>query len=93
MVTAMSAFPFFFSLAAVFAVLGLIASRKDGSGAIVYHTLPRRARVNRWPGGVMTGYILWINERWSAFCKLFGRNRFFLTDQDHREFDKWLEAS
>lgn len=44
----------------------------------------------RWPGGPMTGYILWIRERWAEWATANKRDRNHLTDEDHAAFDAWL---
>jgi hypothetical protein len=49
----------------------------------------------RWPGGVMTGYILWIAARWADWCTARGfKNQdvaaLVLGDQMHPNFDAWL---
>lgn len=44
-----------------------------------------------WPGGKMCGFMIWINDRWTEFCLLNPDvKRKFLTEQDHKDFDKWL---
>ncbi len=49
----------------------------------------------RWPGGCMTGYILWNQSKWAEFHKLT-ENRYKLhagtTKEGHAEFDRWLNA-
>lgn len=45
----------------------------------------------RWPGGVMCGYLLWIDARWTewrAEVKWSPREPMI----DHGPFDRWLEA-
>lgn len=50
--------------------------------------------VQLWPGGRMTGYIVWIEERWSEYRALRGWIRQYpLSPADHAAFDAWLEAS
>lgn len=46
----------------------------------------------RWPGGVMTGYIIWIQEKWNEWLKVKGSRDLILTTQHHEEFDRWLES-
>ena len=41
-----------------------------------------------YPGGVMAGFICWINERWAEWSKLRGREA--RTAYDHEDFDRWL---
>jgi hypothetical protein len=45
----------------------------------------------RWPGGVMCGFILRIDARWGEWKRLkgYGRNH-ILSEGDHVEFDAWL---
>ena len=44
-----------------------------------------------FPGGCMTGFILWIGERWTEWAKLRGRNLAEpTTGSDHLDFDRWL---
>ena len=45
----------------------------------------------RWPGGVMTGYILWIQSKWSEWHHM--HNHFSdwpVSEQEHKDFDAWL---
>jgi hypothetical protein len=35
-------------------------------------------------------FIGWINDKWNIWTKLHGKNRYFLSEQDHEDFDKWL---
>lgn len=44
----------------------------------------------RWPCGVMTGFIAWIGERWRAWEGETGRRPPHGLE-DHRDFDAWLE--
>jgi hypothetical protein len=43
----------------------------------------------RFPGGCMTGYIIWIGERWREWDTLTGHTGPH-TRADHTDFDKWL---
>jgi hypothetical protein len=43
----------------------------------------------RYPGGCMTGFILWMDEQWAEFRKFFGCKREFQTGFQN-EFDAWL---
>ena len=43
----------------------------------------------RYPGCCMTGYVVWIGERWTEWLKATGRRR-PLTEEDHAAFDAWL---
>ncbi len=46
-----------------------------------------------WPGGKMTGFILWIGERWRAFARERPRlDMAFLSNEDHAAFTAWLLA-
>lgn len=57
------------------------------------------ADVIDWPGGSMCGFMLWMNEQWSTFCKIHGaRNttelRLGMGDEADALFDAWqLEAA
>lgn len=61
-------------------------------------TVPGQILVDkrRWPGGCMTGFILWMGEQWRAFCAL-GKVRNpddarlkYGADKADRMFDQWL---
>lgn len=44
-----------------------------------------------WPGGRMTGFILWTGEAWQAWSALRGRKYDDPKGEaDHRDFDAWL---
>jgi hypothetical protein len=48
-----------------------------------------------WPGGIMTGFICWIGERWREFCREHAiRNadaaRLKYGDEVGAMFDNWL---
>jgi len=48
-----------------------------------------------WPGGLMTGFICWMGERWREFCQVQGvRNpdqaRLKLGEKTDAIFDRWL---
>lgn len=46
---------------------------------------------NRFPGGVMVGFMLWIKEQWCAFARVRGWEHNYLKDhQDYIDFDAWL---
>lgn len=46
----------------------------------------------RWPGGRMTGFILWINEQWEKWNQLHKRVQWDpKTPEDHTHFDAWLK--
>lgn len=53
----------------------------------------------RWPGGCMTGFILWISEQWRAWKDAQPEKRramaarcggWILSDEDHTDFDRML---
>lgn len=44
-----------------------------------------------WPGGIMTGFILWIRARWQEWDKLMGLPAEEPHDDEQcRQFDTWL---
>jgi len=52
-----------------------------------------RADRERYPGGVMAGFMIWIQTRWVEFRQLKGwRESDPLSHQDHREFTAWIDA-
>lgn len=53
----------------------------------------------RWPGGKMTGFIVWTSAAWGEWCKLkgyrrtvSGSNDTVLSEADRAEFEVWLAA-
>lgn len=44
----------------------------------------------RWPGGSLAGYTIWIGARWREWADQANRDRMRLTDADHAAFDAWL---
>lgn len=45
----------------------------------------------RWPGGIMTGFVLWMSARWQAWRRLNSRGRFdAISAEDQKAFDVWL---
>jgi hypothetical protein len=44
----------------------------------------------RYPGGCMAGFTIWIGQRWREWEKLTGRKSPHL---DHTDFDAWLEET
>lgn len=50
-----------------------------------------KADRERWPGGPMSGYILWISEQWRAWREERGiRPDEPISDLDHADFDMWF---
>lgn len=49
----------------------------------------------RFPGGKMCGFTLWINEQWYQWHKTRGlkRHDYVLTDADHESFDAMLDQA
>ena len=48
-----------------------------------------------WPGGKMTGFMLWISEQWQAWANRRGiRNvmDYIKSDEDHADFDRFIGA-
>ena len=47
-----------------------------------------------FPGGVMAGYIIWNDRKWTEYHKLRGwkRHDHVLTTEDHEAYDNWLSA-
>lgn len=46
-----------------------------------------------YPGGTMTGFVLWIGARWEEWRAARGmRADHPLSDVDHAAFDRWLNA-
>lgn len=44
-----------------------------------------------WPGGVMTGFVLWNNERWREWRAANGyRHDDILPSDAHERYDRWL---
>ena len=43
----------------------------------------------RYPGGSMAGFLVWIAQRWAEWCAETKRRR-PLTEEDHAAFDAWL---
>jgi hypothetical protein len=55
-----------------------------------------RQDVERWPGGCMTGFLGWINQRWNEFDRLMrwsGHDPEARSDEAMFWFDLWLLAS
>jgi len=48
---------------------------------------------NRFPGGKMVGFILWIGARWAQWRELRGlKHDAPLADTHHEDFDGWLKT-
>lgn len=46
-----------------------------------------------WPGGCMTGYLLWIQERWSVWLGSVGLPHDYpCGPEQHADFDAWLRT-
>lgn len=44
-----------------------------------------------WPGGINTGFILWISASWSEWLKMHSRKRdSILSEEDHEMFTRWV---
>lgn len=53
------------------------------------------ADVLRWPGGCMTGYILWIRGMWRRWWAEAGRDAGMSRNHgtaEHEHFDGWLDS-
>jgi hypothetical protein len=47
----------------------------------------------RYPGGKMTGFMLWVQNRWKEWDLAHGHRRDHVrNDQEHLEFTLWLET-
>lgn len=46
----------------------------------------------RWPGGVMCGFTLWLSDRWQAWFRAIGGEPRIVFEEHHRAFDRWLFA-
>ena len=44
----------------------------------------------QWPGGVMCGYVLWINEKLKEFRKISPDSFIGFNLSDQKEFDNFL---
>lgn len=44
----------------------------------------------RWPGGRMCGFILWIASKWNEWYVAIGKKPAVLGPEEHRQFDEWL---
>lgn len=49
----------------------------------------------RYPGGKMCGFMLWISDRWQAWHKAHGyrRHDYIITREDHGHFDEWIKLN
>ena len=43
----------------------------------------------KYPGGKMTGFIIWMDARWAQFNTETGSDNF--TQDKHEKFDAWLK--
>ena len=47
-----------------------------------------------FPGGCMTGFILWMHEAWTRWSASEGRERHAVkSTADHARFDAWLQQA
>lgn len=47
-----------------------------------------------YPGGHMTGFVLWIQANWAQFAKIRPEmNPEIKTTADHAAFDAWLDGA
>lgn len=50
----------------------------------------------RYPGGKMCGFILWVQNKWRQWYEFIGIGKLSVYEQrlyqDHAAFDKWLAA-
>ena len=47
----------------------------------------------RWPGGVMAGFMLWIEKRWQEWHTANGRKiGDLVTEKDQESFDRMIGA-
>jgi hypothetical protein len=44
----------------------------------------------RFPGGKMAGYIMWIDQRWNDYTTRVGIRRPVVSHKHHSAFDQWL---
>ncbi len=46
-----------------------------------------------WPGGKMTGFMLWIQERWQEWDRAWGhKSNHVRSTSEHAAFTAWLEV-
>lgn len=52
------------------------------------------ADTERYPGGQMTGFILWISAKWQAWDAMHKHASNHVRDaKEHGEFDEWIGAT
>lgn len=56
-----------------------------------------RVARERFPGGVMCGFITWLSDQWLAWAKHAKHPRAtnpyaIIFDDDHTAFDRWLKV-
>lgn len=48
----------------------------------------------RWPGGIMAGFIVWTRQRWQVWAEEIGRRDLeVLTQEEHDAFTAWVLAT
>ena len=47
----------------------------------------------RWPGGSMCGFMLWLRARYQEWYQVIGGQPAILFPEHYRAFDQWLNAS
>jgi len=51
---------------------------------------------DRFPGGKMAGFMIWINQKWNEFARAVGVPRSVIHLQpgfdSHARFDEWLRS-
>ena len=45
----------------------------------------------KYPGGMMAGFINWISTQWNTWEQLTGFKKPFKSPEDHAVFDLWLK--
>jgi len=44
-----------------------------------------------YAGGCMLGFVLWNTQKWREFIALTGIDSYYKSQEDHDNYDKWLE--